>query len=99
MYVDPTTYQDLADAVREFAKELDRKWIELETIIGGGMFKFNYKLKPGFHMVVSVVPVAGKFLSEQTALIFHFISFQQCLYTKRLSIINLLIIDLLTIFD
>ena len=41
MYVDPTTYQDLADAVREFAKELDRKWIELETIIGGGMLRFK----------------------------------------------------------
>eukprot|EP00112_Aurelia_sp_Birch-Aquarium-sp1_P012893 Seg2718.1 transcript_id=Seg2718.1/GoldUCD/mRNA.D3Y31 product="Ephrin type-A receptor 5" protein_id=Seg2718.1/GoldUCD/D3Y31 len=43
VYVDPTTYQDLTDAVREFAKELDRKWIELETIIGGGEFGDVYK--------------------------------------------------------
>ena len=38
VYVDPTTYQDLADAVREFAKELDRQWIQLERIIGGGVY-------------------------------------------------------------
>ncbi len=36
VYVDPTTYQDLADAVREFSKELDRQWIQLERLIGGG---------------------------------------------------------------
>eukprot|EP00794_Sanderia_malayensis_P015419 gene15419-16992_t len=43
VYVDPTTYQDLADAVREFAKELDRDWIQLERLIGGGEFGDVYK--------------------------------------------------------
>ena len=37
MYVEPTTYQDVTDAVREFANELDRNWVELGRIIGGGV--------------------------------------------------------------
>ena len=36
VYVEPTTYQDVTDAVREFANELERNWIELDRIIGGG---------------------------------------------------------------
>ena len=37
VYVEPTTYQDVTEAVREFANELDRNWVELGRIIGGGM--------------------------------------------------------------
>ena len=36
VYIDPTTYQDLTEAVREFAKELEKSWVTLENIIGGG---------------------------------------------------------------
>eukprot|EP00795_Rhopilema_esculentum_P006969 gene6969-12591_t len=32
------TYQDLEDAVQQFANELDRGWIKLERLIGGGEF-------------------------------------------------------------
>ena len=37
VYIDPTTYQDVEEAVQEFANELDRCWVELEALIGGGM--------------------------------------------------------------
>ena len=37
VYIDPTTYNDVEDAVQEFANELERSWIELERLIGGGM--------------------------------------------------------------
>eukprot|EP00795_Rhopilema_esculentum_P006976 gene6976-12599_t len=32
------TYQDLEDVVQQFANELDRGWIKLERLIGGGEF-------------------------------------------------------------
>ena len=36
VYIDPTTYQDLEDAVHQFTNELDRSWIKLDRLIGGG---------------------------------------------------------------
>ena len=35
-YVDPSNYEDPEKALEDFAKELDKKWIILEKIIGGG---------------------------------------------------------------
>ncbi len=37
-YVDPHTYEDPNAAVRQFAKEIDPKYITIEAIIGGGEF-------------------------------------------------------------
>ncbi|XP_065060999.1 ephrin type-B receptor 1-B-like [Rhopilema esculentum] len=43
VYVDPTVYQDVADAVRDFTKELQRDWVILDSLIGGGEFGDVYK--------------------------------------------------------
>lgn len=37
LYIDPCNYEDPEEALKEFAKELDKKWITLEKVIGGGM--------------------------------------------------------------
>lgn len=36
-YVDPHTYEDPNQAIREFTKEIDASHITIEAIIGGGM--------------------------------------------------------------
>jgi len=36
-YVDPYTYEDPHQAVREFAKEIDTSLITIESVIGGGL--------------------------------------------------------------
>ena len=38
-YVDPHTYEDPNQAVREFTKEIDSCLITIETVIGGGSIK------------------------------------------------------------
>lgn len=35
-YVDPHTYEDPNQAVREFTKEIDSQHIVIESVIGGG---------------------------------------------------------------
>lgn len=35
-YIDPHTYEDVNQAVREFAREIDPSCISIEAIIGGG---------------------------------------------------------------
>lgn len=35
-YIDPHTYEDPNQAVREFTKEIDASHITIESIIGGG---------------------------------------------------------------
>ena len=37
-YIDPHTYEDPNQAVREFAREIDASCITIEAIIGGGEF-------------------------------------------------------------
>ncbi|XP_054266066.1 ephrin type-B receptor 1-B-like isoform X1 [Macrosteles quadrilineatus] len=37
-YIDPHTYEDPNQAVREFAREIDASYITIEAIIGGGEF-------------------------------------------------------------
>ncbi|XP_068699752.1 ephrin type-A receptor 4-like isoform X2 [Montipora foliosa] len=38
LYIDPSNYEDPAEALKDFAKELDKSWIKLDQIIGGGEF-------------------------------------------------------------
>ena len=44
VYIDQRTYKDVEEAVKEFANELERSWIELERLIGGGMLRLLYQL-------------------------------------------------------
>lgn len=43
LYVDPSNYGDPEDALKDFAKEQDKRWIQLDIIIGGGEFGDVYK--------------------------------------------------------
>lgn len=35
-YIDPSTYEDPNEAIREFAKEIDVSFIKIEEVIGSG---------------------------------------------------------------
>ena len=37
MYIDPFTYEDPNEAVREFAKEIEASFVKIEEVIGAGM--------------------------------------------------------------
>ncbi|XP_074751393.1 ephrin type-B receptor 5 isoform X3 [Athene noctua] len=37
-YIDPSTYEDPSEAIREFAKEIDVSFIKIEEVIGSGEF-------------------------------------------------------------
>lgn len=36
-YVDPSTYEDPSEAVKEFAREIDPAHLKIEEVIGAGM--------------------------------------------------------------
>lgn len=36
LYIDPFTYEDPNEAVREFAKEIDASYVKIEEVIGAG---------------------------------------------------------------
>lgn len=36
-YVDPSTYEDPSEAVKEFAREIDPTHLKIEEVIGAGM--------------------------------------------------------------
>lgn len=38
VYIDPFTYEDPNEAVREFAKEIDISCVKIEEVIGAGKF-------------------------------------------------------------
>lgn len=38
VYIDPFTYEDPNEAVREFAKEIDASFVKIEEVIGAGNF-------------------------------------------------------------
>uniref|UniRef100_A0A7N8X6Q4 receptor protein-tyrosine kinase n=1 Tax=Mastacembelus armatus TaxID=205130 RepID=A0A7N8X6Q4_9TELE len=61
IYVDPFTYEDPNEAVREFAKEIDPSCVKIEEVIGSGEFGEVYKgrLKP---VGKKEIPVAIKTL-------------------------------------
>lgn len=35
-YIDPSTYEDPNEAIREFAKEIDVSFVKIEEVIGSG---------------------------------------------------------------
>lgn len=36
VYIDPFTYEDANEAVREFAKEIEASFVKIEEVIGAG---------------------------------------------------------------
>lgn len=40
IYIDPFTYEDPNEAVREFAKEIDISCVKIEQVIGAGNGKY-----------------------------------------------------------
>ncbi|XP_056270648.1 ephrin type-B receptor 1-like [Pseudoliparis swirei] len=61
IYIDPFTYEDPNEAVREFAKEIDASCVKIEEVIGSGEFGEVYRgrLKP---VAKKEIPVAIKTL-------------------------------------
>lgn len=57
-YVDPHTYEDPNQAIREFAREIDASYITIEAIIGGGEFgdvcRGRLKIPPTFCKEIDV---------------------------------------------
>ncbi|XP_065370675.1 ephrin type-B receptor 1-B isoform X3 [Calliphora vicina] len=57
-YVDPHTYEDPNQAIREFAREIDANYITIEAIIGGGEFgdvcRGRLKIPPTFVQDIDV---------------------------------------------
>lgn len=45
IYIDPFTYEDPNEAVREFAKEIDVSCVKIEQVIGAGKFVDFIKLQ------------------------------------------------------
>ncbi len=45
IYIDPFTYEDPNEAVREFAKEIDVTCVKIEQVIGAGECHFSRKLE------------------------------------------------------
>ena len=43
LYVDPTTYNAVDDAVHDFANEIERKHLRVGHLLGGGEFAEVYK--------------------------------------------------------
>ena len=53
-FINPTTYADVEEAVQEFANELEKNWIELSKVIGGGMRQFLFTILQLFRHLVSI---------------------------------------------
>lgn len=56
IYIDPFTYEDPNEAVREFAKEIDVSTVKIEEVIGAGMAN----LRACMHAFVFCVCVSDK---------------------------------------
>lgn len=53
IYIDPFTYEDPNEAVREFAKEIDVSTVKIEEVIGAGIQKSD-TVFPNFHALDSL---------------------------------------------
>lgn len=47
IYIDPFTYEDPNEAVREFAKEIDPSCVKIEEVIGSGKRSNNFFISRG----------------------------------------------------
>lgn len=45
VYIDPFTYEDPNEAVREFAKEIEASFVKIEEVIGAGMERLGTSLR------------------------------------------------------
>ena len=74
-YVDPYTYEDPHQAVREFAKEIDTSLITIESVIGGGIVivmllairSICFLLVPGGIVIRHVCWLVGSFVHLLTS--------------------------------
>lgn len=48
IYIDPFTYEDPNEAVREFAKEIDISCVKIEQVIGAGRWQMSQGTMHGF---------------------------------------------------
>lgn len=53
IYIDPFTYEDPNEAVREFAKEIDVSTVKIEEVIGAGTENWRREKKNQFCIVFS----------------------------------------------
>lgn len=58
-YIDPHTYEDPNQAVKEFAREIDASYITIEAIIGEWMMMMVLHRWVYFSIILLVVHVAG----------------------------------------
>lgn len=65
-YIDPHTYEDPTQAIREFAREIDASYITIEAIIGGGEFgdvckgKLQLPSRPEMTVAIKTLKVGVK---------------------------------------
>lgn len=52
-YIDPSTYEDPCQAIREFAREVDPTYIKIEEVIGAGTSTAERVGLPGFLLTMS----------------------------------------------
>lgn len=64
-YIDPHTYEDPNQAIREFAREIDASYITIEAIIGGGEFgdvckgKLQLPARPEMTVAIKTLKVSA----------------------------------------
>ena len=69
-YIDPHTYEDPNQAIREFAREIDASYITIEAIIGGGEFgdvckgKLQLPARPEMTVAIKTLKVCCKKLNK-----------------------------------
>uniref|UniRef100_A0A8C9SII8 receptor protein-tyrosine kinase n=1 Tax=Scleropages formosus TaxID=113540 RepID=A0A8C9SII8_SCLFO len=69
IYIDPFTYEDPNEAVREFAKEIDISCVKIEQVIGAGEFgevcSGNLKLPGKREMLVAIKTLKSGYTEKQ----------------------------------
>ncbi|XP_048878093.1 ephrin type-B receptor 2b isoform X3 [Brienomyrus brachyistius] len=69
IYIDPFTYEDPNEAVREFAKEIDISCVKIEQVIGAGEFgevcSGNLKMPNKREMVVAIKTLKSGYTEKQ----------------------------------
>ncbi|CAB1418444.1 unnamed protein product [Pleuronectes platessa] len=69
IYIDPFTYEDPNEAVREFAKEIDISYVKIEQVIGAGEFgevcSGNLKLPGKREMFVAIKTLKSGYTEKQ----------------------------------